>query len=172
MAGRRWPRWSELQPLLQPQRIPLDPVERRLRNAHTIGDLRAIARHRVPRAVFDYTDGAAEEEISLRRARRAFTRVEFQPQVLHDVSEVDTSATVLGRTWPMPFMLAPTGFTRMMHHEGERAGGRAAAARGLTYGLSTMGTTSIEELAQEIPDSPKWFQLYVWRDRGAGQDLV
>ena len=172
MAGRRWPRWSELQPLLQPQRIPLDPVERRLASAHTIGDLRAIARRRVPRAVFDYTDGAAEEEISLRRARRAFTRVEFQPQVLHDVSEVDTSATVLGRTWPMPFMLAPTGFTRMMHHEGERAAGRAAAARGLTYGLSTMGTTSIEELAQEIPDNPKWFQLYVWRDRGAGQDLV
>jgi L-lactate dehydrogenase (cytochrome) len=166
------PRWSELEPLLRPQRIPLDPVERRLGNAHTIGDLRAIARRRTPRAVFDYTDGAAEEELSLRRARRAFSRVEFQPRVLRDVSEVDTTTTVLGRAWPQPFMLAPTGFTRMMHHEGERAAGRAAAKRGLTYGLSTMGTTSIERLAEEIPDTAKWFQLYVWKDRGAGQDLV
>jgi L-lactate dehydrogenase (cytochrome) len=172
LAGRRWPRWSELQPLLQLEKIPLDPVERRLGNAHTIGDLRAIARRRVPRAVFDYTDGAAEEEVSIRRARRSFARVEFQPQVLTDVSEVDTTTTVYGRAWPMPYMLAPTGFTRMMHHEGERAVGRAAAKHGLTHGLSTMGTTSIEDLAEENPDNTRWFQLYVWRDRGAGQELV
>ena len=110
MVGRRAPRWSELKPLLRPERIPLDPVERRLSRAHTIADLRAIAARRVPRAVFDYTDGAAERELSLRRARAAFARAEFHPAVLQDVSAVDTATTVLGRRWPLPFGLAPTGF--------------------------------------------------------------
>ena len=172
MVRRRAPRWSELQPLLRPERIPLDPVERRLSHAHTIADLRAIARRRVPRAVFDYTDGAAEAELSLRRARAAFGRAEFHPAVLQDVRTVDTGTTVLGRRWPLPFGLAPTGFTRMMHHEGERAAARAAQRAGITFTLSTMGTTSIEQVTAEAPDAPKWFQLYVWRDRAAGKDLV
>jgi L-lactate dehydrogenase (cytochrome) len=158
--------------LLRAERVPLDPTERRLGHAHTIPDLRAIAVRRVPRAVFDYTDGAAEQEISLRRARRSFTRVEFHPQALRDVSTVDTSTTVFGRRWPVPFALAPTGFTRLMHHEGERAAARAAQRAGVTFALSTMGTTSIEEAAQEAPGAHKWFQLYVWRDRAAGKDLV
>ena len=115
---RRLPRWSEFQPLLRPERIPLNPTERRLGRAHTIPDLRKIAARRVPRAVFDYTDGAAEREISLRRARNAFARVEFHPQALRDVSDPDPAVTVLGRRWALPFALAPTGFTRMMHHEG------------------------------------------------------
>lgn len=172
MVSRRLPRWSELQPLLRPGRIPLDPVERRLGRAHTIADLRAIAERRLPRAVFDYTDGAAEQEISLRRARAAFARAEFHPEVLHDVSAADTSTTVLGQRWPLPFGLAPTGFTRMMHHEGERAAARAAQRAGITFALSTMGTTSIEEVAAEAPGARKWFQLYVWRDRDAGKDLL
>jgi L-lactate dehydrogenase (cytochrome) len=172
LARRRLPRWSELQPLLRPERIPLDPTERRLGRAHTIADLRAIAARRVPRAVFDYADGAAEREISLRRARDSFARVEFHPRVLHDVSTVDTSTTVLGRSWPLPFALAPTGFTRMMHHEGERAAARAAQRAGLTFALSTMGTTSIEEVADVAPGTAKWFQLYVMRDRAAGKDLI
>jgi L-lactate dehydrogenase (cytochrome) len=172
LVSRRLPRWSELQPLLRPGRIPLDPVERRLGRAHTIADLRAIAERRLPRAVFDYTDGAAEQEISLRRARAAFARAEFHPEVLHDVSAADTSTTVLGQRWPLPFGLAPTGFTRMMHHEGERAAARAAQRAGITFALSTMGTTSIEEVAAEAPGARKWFQLYVWRDRDAGKDLL
>jgi L-lactate dehydrogenase (cytochrome) len=172
MAGRRIPRWSKFRPLLQPQRVPLDPVQRRLSRAHTIADLRAIAARRVPRAVFDYTDGAAERELSLRRARGAFARAEFHPGVLRDVSAVDPGTTVLGRRWPLPFGLAPTGFTRMMHHEGERAAARAAQRAGVTFALSTMGTTSIEEIAREAPAAHKWFQLYVWRDRAAGKDLV
>lgn len=172
MAGRRLPRWSEFEQLLRPQRLPLDPVQRRLARAHTIGDLRAIAARRVPRAVFDYTDGAAEDEISLRRARRCFARVEFHPSVLRDVSSVDTGVTVLGKRWPLPFALAPTGFTRMMHHEGEYAVARAAHRAGLTYALSTMGTASIEQLAAAAPAVPKWFQLYVWRDRVASKDLI
>ena len=172
MVRRRLPRWSEFRPLLRAERVPLDPIERRLGHAHTIADLRAIAARRVPRAVFDYTDGAAEQEISLRRARRSFTRVEFHPQALRDVSTVDTSTTVFGRRWPVPFALAPTGFTRLMHHEGERAAARAAQRAGVTFALSTMGTTSIEEAAQDAPGAHKWFQLYVWRDRAAGKDLV
>ena len=169
---RRLPRWSEFQPLLRPERIPLNPTERRLGRAHTIADLREIAARRVPRAVFDYTDGAAEREISLRRARNAFARVEFHPQALRDVSDPDPAVTVLGRRWALPFALAPTGFTRMMHHEGERAAARAAQRAGVTYALSTMGTTSIEEVAAAAPDARKWFQLYVWRDRAAGKDLL
>jgi L-lactate dehydrogenase (cytochrome) len=172
LADRRLPRWSELAPLLRPERVPLDPTERRLRRAHTIADLRAIAARRVPRAVFDYADGAAEQEVSLRRARDSFARVEFHPQALRDVSTADTGTTVLGRRWPLPFALAPTGFTRMMHHEGERAAVRAAQRAGVTYALSTMGTASIEQVADAAPGAHKWFQLYVWRDRAAGQDLV
>jgi L-lactate dehydrogenase (cytochrome) len=172
VTSRRLPRWSELEPLLRPARIPLDATDRRLSRAHTIADLRAIAARRVPRAVFDYTDGAAEQEISLSRARAAFARAEFHPQVLRDVSTADTSTTVLGHRWPVPFGLAPTGFTRMMHHEGERAAARAAQQAGVTFALSTMGTTSIEDVAAEAPGARKWFQLYVWRDRDAGKDLL
>lgn len=172
MVRRRLPQWSELQPLLRPGRVPLDPTDRRLGRAHTIADLRAIAARRLPRAVFDYTDGAAEQEISLRRARESFARVEFHPRVLRDVSTADTGTTVFGRRWPLPFALAPTGFTRMMHHEGERAAARAAQRAGVTFTLSTMGTTSIEQVADEAPDAYKWFQLYVWRDRAAGKDLI
>ena len=172
LVSRRRPRWSELRPLLRPEKVPLDSTERRLRRAHTIADLRAIAARRVPRAVFDFTDGAAEQELSLRRARDSFARAEFHPQMLHDVTVADTATTVLGRRWPLPFALAPTGFTRMMHHEGERAAVRAAQRAGLTFALSAMGTTSIEQVAAEAPGARKWFQLYVWRDRAAGQDLL
>jgi L-lactate dehydrogenase (cytochrome) len=172
LVRRRLPRWSELQPLLRPERVPLDLTERRLGRAHTIADLRAIAARRLPRAVFDYADGAAEQEASLRRARASFAGVEFHPDVLRDVSTTDTGTTVLGRRWALPFALAPTGFTRMMHHEGERAAVRAAQRADVTFALSTMGTTSIEELAAAAPDAHKWFQLYLWRDRAAGQDLV
>lgn len=172
MVRRQIPRWSELRPLLRVEPPKLNPTERRLSNAHTIADLRAIARRRTPRAVFDYTDGAAESETSLRRARRAFHDVEFHPSVLRDVSTVDTSTTVLGERSALPFSLAPTGFTRMMNHEGEPAVARVAERAGIPYALSTMGTTSVEDLAAAAPRARKWFQLYVWRDRAASRDLV
>jgi L-lactate dehydrogenase (cytochrome) len=169
---RRLPRWSELRPLLRPRPLQLDPTERRLSRALTIADLRAVARRRTPRAAFDYTDGAAEAETSLRRAREAFQRVEFQPRVLRDVTAVDTTTSVLGRPSALPLAFAPTGFTRMMQHEGERAVVRVAEAVGIPYALSTLGTTSIEDVAAAAPGARKWFQLYVWRDRGAGKELV
>jgi L-lactate dehydrogenase (cytochrome) len=172
MTARHLPRWSELQPLLHTRRPQLSPTERRLAAAASIPDLRLLARRRAPRAVFDYTDGAAGEEVALRRSRHAYARVEFLPQVLQDVSVVDAATTVLGKPTAAPLVFAPTGFTRMMHTEGEPAVARVAARIGIPYALSTMGTTSIEGLASEVPDGRRWFQLYLWRDRSASRDFV
>ena len=172
VVRRRLPRWSELRPLLRTRRIELNPTKRRLSRALTIEDLRKIARRRTPRAAFDYTDGAAEAEISLERARAYFRRLQFNPNVLRDVSTVDTTTTVLGRPSAYPFAFAPTGFTRMMQHEGECAVARVAERIGIPYALSTVGTTSIEEVAEAAPNADKWFQLYIWTDRAAGKDLV
>jgi L-lactate dehydrogenase (cytochrome) len=172
MTERQLPKWSELKPLLRPKPVRLDPTRRRLEDALTIADLRTVARRRTPRSVFDYTDGAAEAEISLRRARSLFRQLEFSPSILQDVSEVDTTTDMLGKPAAVPFSFAPTGFTRMMHHEGERAVARVAQRRGIPYALSTMGTTSIEDVAAAAPDARKWFQLYVWKDRAAGEDLM
>jgi L-lactate dehydrogenase (cytochrome) len=152
--------------------MSLSATERRLATVASIQDLRLLARRRAPRAVFDYTDGAAGEELSLRRSREAYARIEFQPRVLQDVSAVDTSTTVLGRRADLPLMFAPTGFTRMMHTDGESAVARVAARTGIPYALSTMGTTSIEQFAAAAPDGRRWFQLYLWRDREASRDFV
>jgi L-lactate dehydrogenase (cytochrome) len=172
MTTRRRPRWSELQEVLRPARVPLHATDRRLARAASIADLRRLARRRAPRAVFDYTDGAAGEELSLSRSREAYARVEFSPRVLQDVSGMDTSTTILGKPSAAPWAFAPTGFTRMMHTEGESAVSRVAARLGIPYALSTMGTTSIEKLAAAAPDARRWFQLYLWRDREASRDFV
>ena len=172
MTQRQLPKWSELKPLLRPKPLQLDPTRRRLDSALTIADLREVARRRTPRSVFDYTDGAAEGEISLRRARGTFASLEFRPAILHDVSAIDTTTSFLGRPSALPFSFAPTGFTRMMQHEGERAVARVAQRTGIPYTLSTMGTTSIEDVAAAAPQARKWFQLYVWRDRSAAEDLM
>lgn len=172
MVARRLPRPAELAPLLRPAPFVRDATQRRLRRAASIGDLRAIARRRTPRGVFDYTDGAADGELSLRRAREAFARVEFSPTVLHDVSTVDLGRDVLGRRSALPFAFAPTGFTRMMHTAGETAVASVAAEVGIPYTLSTMGTTTIEAVAAAAPGGRNWFQLYLWRDRAFGKELV
>jgi len=172
MTDRQMPKWSELKPLLRPKPITVNPTERRLEKALTIADLRAIAKRRTPRSVFDYTDGAAEAEISLRRARRLFAEMELQPSILRDVSDIDLGTSILGGRSELPFAFAPTGFTRMMNHEGESAVVKVAEQIGIPYALSTMGTTSIEDVAAAAPDARKWFQLYVWKDREAGEDLV
>jgi L-lactate dehydrogenase (cytochrome) len=172
VADRQLPKWSELKPLLRVKPLRMNPTERRLADALTIGDLRTLAKRRAPRSVFDYTDGAADAEISLKRARSLFRNLEFQPSILQDVSSVDTTTPMLGKPAAVPFSFAPTGFTRMMHHEGEEAVVRVAERRGIPYALSTMGTTSIEDVAAAAPDARKWFQLYVWKDRAAGEDLM
>ncbi|QUQ66667.1 alpha-hydroxy acid oxidase [Kutzneria sp. CA-103260] len=160
---RRVPRWRELRPLLQPRSPELDPVKR----AHTLHDLRAAARKRVPKAVFDYVEGGADDEISLRRNRSAFERIEFSPQVLIG-GDADPSTTLLGAPAKLPLILAPTGYTRMMQHVGEPAVASAATEAGIPYTLSTMGTTAPEDLKGDN----LWFQLYVWRDRGFTKDLI
>ena len=169
---RRLPRWSELRPYLRTGPLRLNPTDRRLAAAATIWDLRSAARRHVPRAVFDYTDGAAESETSLRRSREAYARIEFVPRVLQDVSAVDASTTILGRPSALPFVFAPTGFTRLMNHEGEPAVARVAGRLGIPYALSTLGTTSPEDVAAAAPGTEKWFQLYLWNDRDAGVALV
>jgi L-lactate dehydrogenase (cytochrome) len=152
--------------------VTLNPTERRLAGVASIPDLRLLARKRAPRAVFDYTDGGAGDELSLRRSRQAYARVEFRPRVLQDVSAVDASTTILGKRVTAPLVFGPTGFTRLMHTEGEAAVARVAARLGIPYALSTMGTTSIEQLAATVPGGSKWFQLYLWRDREASRDFV
>ncbi len=172
MSDRQVPKWHELKLLLRAKPIELNPTKRRLDNALTINDLRTIARRRTPRSVFDYTDGAAEAEISLRRARDLFGNLEFNPSILRNVSDVDTTTSILRRPSALPFAFAPTGFTRMMNHEGENAVVRVAERRGIPYALSTLGTTSIEDVAAAAPGARKWFQLYVWKDRAAGEELM
>lgn len=168
---RRMPDVSELADLLRLQ-APSWSRQARLDKAATIPDLRRLAARRAPRAVFDYVDGAAESESSLGRSRQAFRGVEFRGRVLRDVADADPHTTVLGTSTAMPFMLAPTGFTRMMHAEGEVAVARAAAERDVVYALSTMGTTSVEDLAAGAPSARRWFQLYVWQDRARTEDLL
>ncbi|HLS15791.1 MAG TPA: alpha-hydroxy acid oxidase [Beutenbergiaceae bacterium] len=172
MVRRRIPRPRDLAPLLQFKRPDLNARRRRLAAALTIEDLRVIARRRTPRAAFDYTEGAAEGELSLARARQAFRDVEFHPAILRNVAAVDTSATVLGAPVALPFGIAPTGFTRMMQTEGEVAGAGAAGAAGIPFALSTMGTTSIEDVAAANPGGRNWFQLYMWKDRERSMALV
>src|SRR5690606_11617870 len=145
---RRMPRWRELRPLLRPRPYIRDAVDRRLARAENVAALRAMARRRVPRAVFDYTDGGAGDELSLHRSPAFLESVAFRPHVLRDVATVDTSTKVLGAVSALPIGLAPTGFTRLMHHEGECAVARAAQRHRVPYALSTMGTTSIEEVTR------------------------
>ncbi|WP_205472701.1 alpha-hydroxy acid oxidase [Nocardioides sp. SYSU D00038] len=169
---RQLPKRHDLAPLLKFKKPELSPKRRRLEKALTIEDLRRVAKRRTPKAAFDYTDGAADGEVSLARARQAFGDVEFVPSILRDVSEVDTSREVLGRVSALPFGIAPTGFTRMMQTEGEIAGATAAAAAGIPFALSTMGTTSIEDVAAAAPAGRNWFQLYMWKDRERSMALV
>lgn len=169
---RQVPKISELAPLIRFRRPRCNPAARRLEAALTVEDLRRIAKRRTPKAAFDYTDGAAEDEISLTRARQAFRDIEFHPAILRDVTDVDTGRDVLGAPVALPVAIAPTGFTRLMHSAGELAGARAAEAAGIPFSLSTLGTASIEDVAAAAPRGRRWFQLYMWRDRDRSMALL
>ena len=160
---RRFPGFAELASLMRFRKPILSPKRRRLARALTIWDLRKIAKRRTPQAPFDYTDGSAETESSLVRARATFESLQFHPKVLIDVSKVDLSVEMLGQRHSMPLGIAPTGFARMMQHEGERAGAAAAQAAGIPFCLSTLGTTSIEEVVKAAPEGRNAFQLYMWK---------
>ena len=172
MVQRQFPKPSELKEFMTFKKPSLDFAGNRLEKALTIYDLRKIAKRRTPAAAFDYTDGAAEGEFSMNRARQAFEDIEFHPGVLTDVSTVDTTTEVLGGTSAMPFGIAPTGFTRLMQTEGEIAGAGAAGAAGIPFTLSTLSTTSIEDVRAADPNGRLWFQLYVMREREISYGLV
>jgi len=163
--------WQTLRSVIRFRRFEFDPVARRLARCANVDDLRRVARRRLPRGVFDYIDGAAEDERTQRRNCAAFERLEFRPRVLRDVANIEVSTTLLGRAIPLPLVLAPTGFTRVAGSQGELAVARAAARAGLPYSVSTLSTRSIEEVAA-AGAGPKWFQVYAWRDRGLVKELV
>ena len=167
---RRFPRASEVARFVGPtfRRSRADRWSR----VRTVADFGRLARRRTPRSVFDYVEGAAELELSRDRAVAAFARSVFHPHVLRDVSTLDPATTILGRPAALPVVLGPTGFTRMMHAAGEPAVARAAGRAGVPYVLSTLGTTSVERLADEAAAAERWFQLYVSRDRGRSLELV
>ena len=172
MVQRQFPRPREFFDLVGFKKPVWSAKQRRLDKALSVYDLRRVAARRTPRAAFDYTDGAAEAEISLTRARQAFEDVEFNPRVLRPAASVDTSSMVLGAPSRLPFAIAPTGFTRLMQTEGEIAGAGAAGAAGIPFTLSTLGTTSIEDVKAANPQGRNWFQLYVMRDREISYDLT
>jgi L-lactate dehydrogenase (cytochrome) len=143
----------------------LKPYKGKLLRAQTIEDLAQIAKKRTPKVVFDYVEGSAVDEIAYARSRDALSRIEFNSRVMRDVSKIDTSEKILGKAVDIPICFAPTGYTRLMHHVGEPAVANVASKKNLIYALSTMGTTSPEELAVAVPNSRRWFQLYIMKNR-------
>jgi len=166
--------------LVRLRSVELDATRRRLASCHDVADLRRVAKRRIPRPVFDYVDGAADEEVAVAGNTAAFRQWRFLPRVLADVAAIDTSVTVLGSPVPAPFALGPTGYTRMMHPDGEIGVARSGVRHGLPYALSTMATTGIEELADGVDGAGApggggadlWFQLYILKDRARAADLV
>ena len=172
--------------LVQLRTVTLDATERRLGACHDVADLRRVAKRRIPRPVFDYVDGAADEEIALTANAAAFRSWRFLPRVLAGVASADTSAPVLGTTLPAPFLLGPAGYTRMLHPDGEIGAARSALRHGVPYTLSTMATTGIEELRAGVAGAGSghtgtghagtgnylWFQLYLTRNREQSFGLV
>jgi isopentenyl diphosphate isomerase/L-lactate dehydrogenase-like FMN-dependent dehydrogenase len=169
---RQFPKYSELAPLLQFSLPTIHRNRRRVEKALTIWDLRDIAQKRTPKGPFDYTDGSAESECSLERARQAYRDIEFVPSILRNVAEASLQRETLGNTFNMPVGISPTGFTRMMQTQGEIAGSRAAEKYGIPFTLSTLGTTTIEDVVAAAPQGENWFQLYMWKDREGSMALV
>ena len=162
---------ENLRAVIRMERVETDPVERRLARAASVEDLRTLARRRLPRGVFDYVDGGAEDELTMAANRAAFASTGFRPRVLRNVGSVDTSSALLGHPVSYPLVLAPTGFTRIVHPDGEVAVARAAARAGVPYTLSTLSTVSIEDV-RAVSDGRLWFQVYAWRDRGLVKEMV
>lgn len=151
--------------------VETDPTKRRLARAASVEDLRRLARRRLPGGVFDYIDGAAEDELTMAANQAAFARVTFRPRVLRGVGKVETGSSLLGRPLSYPLVLAPTGFTRIADPDGELAVARAAERAGLPYTLSTLSTRSIEEV-RSVSSGRLWFQVYAWRDRALVKEMV
>jgi L-lactate dehydrogenase (cytochrome) len=169
---RQFPRWKNIKPLLG-WSLPKFPLEdRKLKRAVNLQELRLLARKRVPKAVFDYVDGGANDEISYQRSAETFSKVQFHARVLRDVSKVDLTTKIAGKNSALPIIFAPTGYTRMMNYEGEPMVAQVCEENNLIYSLSTMGTTSSQEIADQVPGVRRWFQLYLWRDRSQSLQFI
>jgi len=143
----------------------------RLSDCHNIDDFRTLAKKRLPFPVFDYIDGAADDELTKARNTAAYDGVDLVPDVLAGVAEIDTSCTILGRKSALPLMLSPTAVQRAFHHQGETAVAKAAEKFGLWFGISSLATRSIEEVAA-MTSGPKMFQLYVHKDKGLNTHMI
>lgn len=143
----------------------------RLTDCHNIDDFRRLARQRLPWPVFDYIDGAADDEITKGRNTSAFDTVDLVPDVLAGVAEIDTSCTIMGRKSALPLILSPTALQRVFHWQGETAVARAAEKFGLWFGISSLATHSIEDIAA-LTSGPKMFQLYVHKDQGLNSSMI
>ena len=163
--------FETIRSVVRVKRIETDRIERRLAHAASVADLRRIAQRRLPGGVFDYIDGAAEDERTLAANQDAFATTTFRPRVLRGVEKVEVASTILGQPLAYPLVLAPTGFTRIADPQGELAVARAAERAGLPYTLSTLSTRSIEEV-RAVSDGRLWFQVYAWRDRGLVQEMI
>ncbi|WP_193613634.1 alpha-hydroxy-acid oxidizing protein [Nocardioides lijunqiniae] len=166
---RRVPRWRDVEPFLKTRPVRVGAAGRLSRSV-SVDDLERLARRRVPGAVWDYVHGGSDGELAMTRNRQAFDRVELRPTVFGQVAQPDVSTTILGRPAAAPIVLAPTGYTRLSHHAGERAVAAAAAEAGLPYTLSTYATTSITDTAQAAPGGRNWFQLYLMKDRAVSRE--
>ncbi len=162
---RQLPRWKNIKPLLGWGLPKTFFQDRKLNSAVNLAELRLLAKRRVPKAVFDYVDGGANDELAYARSQEIYSRVEFKARVLRDVSAVDLKTKILGKESALPIIFAPTGYTRMMHYQGEVMVAKVCDDNNLIYNLSTMGTTSSKEIGEQVPTVRRWFQLYLWRDR-------
>jgi len=162
---RQFPRWKNIKPLLG-WSLPKDPfADRKLKKVVNLAEMRLLSKKRVPKAVFDYVDGGANDELAYARSQEIYSRVEFRARVLRDVSKIDLTADIVGQKSALPIIFAPTGYTRMMHYQGEVMVAKVCEENDLVYNLSTMGTTSSKEIGDQVPTVRRWFQLYLWRDR-------
>ena len=162
---RQLPRWKSIKPLLG-WGLPKSPFrDRKLNFVVNLAELRSLAKRRVPKAVFDYVDGGANDELAYARSQEIYSRVEFKARVLRDVSVIDLKTKILDKESALPIIFAPTGYTRMMHYQGEVMVAKVCDENNLIYNLSTMGTTSSKEIGEQVPNVRRWFQLYLWRDR-------
>jgi L-lactate dehydrogenase (cytochrome) len=142
-----------------------------INNCHNVKDFRRLAKRRLPSPIFHYIDGAADDEVTYRRNTEAYEQCDLIPNVLAGVKDIDMSTTVMGQKLDMPLYFAPTALQRLFHHDGEIAVGKAAEKFGTMFGISSLGTASIEEISNLI-STPKLFQLYVHNDKGLNKDLV
>ena len=162
---------AEIRALLRLRKTQGSRAGRALESCYSIEDLRRLAKRKLPLPVYDYVEGGADAERTIEDNVHEFSSVEYFPRMLQGVGKVDTSTSILDQPAALPLVLAPTGFTRMVHHEGELAVARAARTAGLPYGLSSYGTTRMEDLASILP-SQLWFQLYPFKDESAVDALM